>query len=144
MSEQTVETKLTIAQLANTIGEWEQDAGESFTDYFMHGGVNDKDWGLWLIDNGHKERGEAIVKSYDAHEAACQFCCQDQDFLYAIFTNPEFVEEQNWKGLPSFEVCYSDEDWSYELEDKNHLLWAEFLLSSEIYTAKVTEFLKGD
>lgn len=130
---------MTKEELTQKIKDWESDAGESFVDYFMHG-INDKDWGLFLINRGFEERGEAIINSYDAHEKAKEFCCQDQNFLYSIHSYPEFTEDSNWNGVLSYECVYDDETATDENYDEDVELWVEFLINSN-YLEKVTKFL---
>ena len=134
---------MTTEQIFVKIQEWEDEAGESFVDYFMHDRVDDKDWGQFLIQKGFEDRGKAIIEVYDAHKEAKQFCCQDQDFLYSVNQEPDFDKETNWKGLVSYECLYDDEGtWSRPKYEQDVMLWAEFLSTHPIYLEKVKEFFK--
>lgn len=42
-----------IQVLKDRIIAWEHDAGESFTDYFMHDNVADRSWAFWLLGKGY-------------------------------------------------------------------------------------------
>lgn len=137
---------MTAQEIADKISEWEYEAGESFTDYFMHDTVLDEDWGKWLIKVGHKERGEAILKSVESHKEANQFCCQDQEFLYGIYVHPEFVESLSWKKCISYDVIYDDDLDNEANRDKDRLLWAQFILDPDnlFYLDKFNTFLEDD
>lgn len=135
---------MTTEELADRISDWEMDHGESFTDYFMHDNIDDKEWGEWLITKGFKERGEAIIEVYDAHAAANEFCCQDQAFLYQVHQFPNYEVSMGWKGIIEYGVIWDCDFETDENMDKEFLLWAEFLLSAPKYTEAVEEFLNDE
>lgn len=134
---------MTTEEIFNKILDWEIEAGESFTDYFMHDRVDDKDWAMFLIGKGYEERGKAILKAVHEHELVGEPCCLDQEFLYNIHEYPKFEESLNWKGLPSYDVLYDEnQDWSRKKYEKDSALWAEFLSTHPVYLEKVKEFFK--
>lgn len=108
---------MTAKQLAEKIRNWEVEAGESFTDYFMHDNVKDQSWAYFLLGKGHVERAVEIVD--EIHNGNK---CIDQELLYEIYSN--------------------DGEWSEEQYNKNVILWAEFLISMPHYCQKVTEFFE--
>lgn len=111
-----------IKQIADKIIAWEHDAGESFTDYFMHGSVRDVSWAFWLVGKGFTERGNEILNLVNSGET-----CLDQELLYDIH--------------PSYEYTEKTETWNQDNYNKNVLLWAEFLISTDIYKKRFEDFL---
>lgn len=115
--------KTPIEQLADNISAWENNNGESFTDYFMHDNVKDRSWAFWVLGKGFHEHANRIIDELLAGET-----CLDQDMLYEIYS--EDVD---------------DREELNENADKNKLLWAEFLLATPFYTEKITKwFEEGD
>lgn len=117
--------KMTASELEEKINDWEADAGESFTDYFMHDNVKDNSWAFWLLGKGFTERANEIIDEILKGET-----CLDQGLLYDVHTNydDDFKEIGDWK----------------ENSDKNVKLWAEFLVSTPFYLDKITEFFKKE
>lgn len=111
----------TIEELAQQIHDWEVEAGESFTDYFMHSSVRDVSWAFWLLGKGFSERANEILNEVEAGNT-----CLDQELLYEIY--PSSVYENG------------RDSWNKENYYKNVLLWSEFFLATEIYTKRVEEF----
>lgn len=117
------DTKTTqmIQETFEKILKFEQEAGESFTDYFMHDNVNDNAWATWLQEKGFTENAKVIFD-----EIADGNNCIDQDVLYEIYDeNP-------------------DKEWSNEEHEKNVMLWAEFLSSKPEYLEEVNDFFKDN
>ena len=108
-------------ELIEKINNWVENAGESFTDYFMHDNVKDTSWAFWLLGKGYTEHANKIINEILAGET-----CIDQEILYEIF--PEYVGGETIS-------------WSRDNYDKNLVLWAEFLVATPYYLNKVTEFL---
>lgn len=107
-------------ELKQKIHEFEREAGESFTDRFMHDKVKDASWAFWLLGKGYKSRANVIIQAILDGER-----CIDQDILYDIH------------GAESEDA----ESWDEESYGKNTLLWAEFLAGTPYYLEKVLAFL---
>lgn len=123
---------MTVEELAKRIGEWEQEAGESFTDYFMHDRVRDNSWAFWLLGKGYSERANAIIV-----EILEGRLCIDQQALYNLNYHPNITVIDGF-----LEVLWEDEYMTSENYNKDILLWAEFLLATPFYTEKITKWLK--
>ena len=108
-------------ELCEKIRDWEMDAGESFTDYYMHDNVKDISWAFWLLGKGFTEHANIIIDEILAGET-----CIDQETLYGVYPD------------------YEGEKWVEESYDKNALLWAEFLVATPYYLNSVLEFLKSE
>ena len=113
-------TQKNIESTALQIFEWEREAGESFTDYFMHDSVRDVSWAFWLLGKGFVERANEILNEVNADKKLCL----DQELLYDIY--------------PSYEG--KDCSWNEDNYYKNVRLWAEFLVSTDIYFQRITEW----
>lgn len=110
-----------IKELFDKINAWVENAGESFTDYFMHDNVKDNSWAFWLLGKGYTEHANIIIV-----EILGGNNCIDQEVLYEVF--PEYLDDEG-------------SVWSRENYEKNVMLWAEFLLSTPYYSDKVNKFL---
>ena len=119
-------TQQSIDEMFDQIIAWEHDAGEGFTDYFMHDNVRDVSWAFWLLGKGFVERANEILNQY----AVAKYCL-DQELLYDIY--PSYVEDE--KDSHGY-------SWNEENYHKNVRLWAEFLVSTDIYLERVTTFFK--
>jgi hypothetical protein len=113
---------MTTQELVDKILQWEHNAGESFTDYFMHDNVKDNSWAFWCLGKGFLEHGNIII-----NEILAKNTCIDQEVLYEIYPTYDTDETEKW--IP-------------ENHDKNVLLWAEFLLSTPFYFDKVMKFFE--
>lgn len=113
-------TQESINTMFQRIIAWEREAGESFTDYYMHDNVRDVSWAFWLLGKGFVERANEILNEINADKKLCL----DQELLYDIY--PTYEGED----------CSWNEDNFY----KNVKLWAEFLVSSDIYLQRTTEW----
>jgi len=107
---------MTKEQLATKILKWENDSGESFTDYFMHDHVKNVSWAFWLLGKGFHEFALVIIRELEKGEKYI-----DQETLYEI---------------------HSEETDSYENHEKNVLIWAEFLVATDSYVERVTKFFE--
>lgn len=108
-----------IQRLVDKIIEWEHEAGEGFTDYFMHDLINDVEWAIWLKTKGFEERAYEILEETESST----FGVIDQQFLFNIHDEGQ---ESYWK-----------DDYRKDVE-----LWAEFILRSEKYVEKVNNFFE--
>lgn len=119
-----------IQILKDRITAWEYNAGESFTDYFMHDNVADRSWAFWLLGKGYTVRANEIIEEIVRQQESKAYICLDQELLYDIHGEYTWDEESK------------THNWSQENYDKNVMLWAEFLLATPLYTNRVEEFFK--
>lgn len=104
----------TAEALAVKIREWEMNAGESFTDYYMHDRVKNVSWAFWLLGKGFSQRA---------------------NFLIDMITASQYLEQEILYDL------HGDlEEWSEETHQQNILLWAEFLVASDRYWKDISEW----
>ena len=101
--------------------DWEMDAGESFTDYFLHSQDNLFKFGQWLIKNGHPERGAEIVK----HCEESRF--EDQDMFHV-----HYDQEMSWGDWDAADAIYT----------KDFHLWAAFINDDERLRARFISWWK--
>jgi hypothetical protein len=104
--------------LAVKIREWEMNAGESFTDYYMHDKVKDVSWAFWLLGKGFTERSNELIDLIQAGNK-----CIDQELLYDLYGD-----------------TYNGGEWTEDTHQHNILLWAEFLVASDRYWKSITEW----
>lgn len=114
-------------ELVEKIRDWECEAGESFTDYFMHDRVKTLSWAFWLLGKGYTEHALVIIRGLEAGETYF-----DQEELFHIYPEYEGVNEH---GDPQ----YCDENY-----DKNVEIWAEFLVATDAYQKRVQEFFENN
>lgn len=100
--------------------KWEEDAGESFTDYFMHDNVRNQSWAFWLLGKGYTERANQIIDEIINGEE-----CIDQELLYELYDINEG---------PDYHTPFL----------KNVALWAEFLSATPTYVERVNEFFENN
>lgn len=120
-----------IQALKDRIRAWEHEAGESFTDYFMHGNVADRSWAFWLLGKGYTARANEIIEEIVKQESKGRLCLS-QELLYDI--HGEYTWDEDTRK----------QTWHEDLYDKNVMLWAEFLLATALYTGRVEEFFKEE
>ena len=108
-------------ELVELICEWECEAGESFTDYYMHDNIPNKLWATWLFYNGYAVHGQKLLDIIASGETYI-----DQEELYEIYP------------------VYNDNEYNEENNDKNIAVWSEFFLDSnnKNYLDDVLNFLK--
>lgn len=111
-----------IQGLAQKIRDWEMDAGESFTDYFMEGRVNESNWAFWLLGKGFTQKANWLINEI----AKKSYIDQVEKF------HIHYSDEISWSDWDSADAIYF----------KDFLLWAEFFLGSDIYTARINEWFK--
>lgn len=118
----------TIEQIVKEIRDWEYNAGESFTDYFLDSGDHDDKWIVFIESKGFTDLAEQIKEdkyidgnnkvrySTDQHLKFEINCCKMED-------------EQG--------------DWDDEAYVKDLNLWAEFILNDESILSDFEKFLKN-
>lgn len=121
-----------VQALKDRIIAWEHNAGESFTDYFMHDNVADRSWAFWLLGKGYTSRANEIIEEIVRQESNKIRLCLDQELLYDVHGQEPWDEEAK---------TYN---WNQENYDKNVMLWSEFLLATALYTGRVEEFFKEE
>jgi hypothetical protein len=105
----------TVDAMVEAIRNWEMDAGEGFTDYFMDNWPVGS-WAYWLLGKGYTEWANNIINLYEKK----QYVSQDTKF--------------EW-----FDT-YQEGDWNEEVYLRNVRVWAEFLVESDQYFRRVNEF----
>lgn len=123
---------MTKEKLIEEIQKWEEDAGESFTDYFMHDSVADNSWAFWLLGKGFTERANIIIDQLLKKQI-----CLDQSLLYDIHLADVCDLES---AYPYGD--YETKGWTEENYLKDVELWAEFLTATPYYLDKVTKFFE--
>lgn len=124
----------TIQDLSESIYLWEYEAGESFTDYYMHDCVNDLEWAAFLDSKGFTERAEAI-RSLRKQGNTC-LC---QSLLYNVHST--YLEEYEGCKEAIDVVEYSEDQAKWqELYLKDIKLWAEFLFNNEYHKKEMLEY----
>lgn len=121
-----------IKELAKKIIDWENDAGESFTDYFMHDNVADRSWAFWLLGKGYTSRANEIIEEIVKQQNSKVHICLDQELLYDIH------DQEPWDEVSK------THNWNQKNYDKNVMLWSEFLLATSLYTQRVQDFFKEE
>lgn len=118
--------RYTKEELVNKISEWEHEAGESFTDYFMHDNVKTLSWAFWLLGKGFTEHALVIIRGLEKGETYF-----DQEELFEIY--PEHSYEDG-----------KEPEWNPDSYEKNTEIWAEFLVATDSYQERVLKFFKGN
>ena len=123
-----------IHELTLAIIEWEAEAQESFTDYYMHDCINWADWSKWLFHNGHKDRSMKIY-----HQIQKGNTCIDQELLFRVHgcETPKDLEDYAIEVVEWRE----DEDKWLELYRKDVYLWAQYMFADEETLAHITNWL---
>lgn len=121
-----------IKKLKDRIRNWEREAGESFTDYFMHDNVADRSWAFWLLGKGYTAKANEIIEEIVKQQETKKHLCLSQELLYDVHGEYSWDEETK------------RETWHEDLYDKNVMLWAEFLLATPLYTQRVEDFFKEE
>ena len=113
-------SEMTTNRLKTTILKWEEEQAESFADYFLHDNVEDSSWSNFLKKTGHTEKAKSIDAEIEANGGKPIY---DQEFLYNVYP------------------LYVDDKFSEENNNKNVLLWSEFIASDPSFLKKAEEFL---
>ena len=120
-----------IQVLKDRIIAWEHEAGESFTDYFMHDNVAPRSWAFWLLGKGITSHANKLIEEIVRQEPKGRLSL-DQEFLFDVYGQESWNEETKRY------------DWSQENYDKNVMLWSEFLLATALYTGRVSSFFNEE
>jgi hypothetical protein len=105
----------TVDAMVEAIRNWEMDAGEGFTDYFMDNWPVGS-WAYWLLGKGHTQWANNIINLYEKKQYV------DQDTKFEWFDT------------------YQEGDWNEDVYLRNVRVWAEFLVESDQYFRRVNEF----
>lgn len=103
------------------IRNFEMEAGEGFTDYFLDNYPLGS-WAYWLLGKGHTEWANTIINLNEEKKYV------DQDVKFEWF-NPYYNEGES--------------GWCEETYLKNVRVWAEFLVESDQYYRRVNTFIDG-
>lgn len=112
-----------VDAMAKAIRDWELDAGEGFTDYFLDNWAFGS-WAYWLLGKGHTEWANKIININESKGYV------DQEDKFEFF--PSYVECDKY-----------GERWEEEEYMKNVRVWAEYLTESDQYFRRVNEFFDG-
>lgn len=104
-----------VQAMVTAIRDWEWDAGESFTDYFLDNWPFGS-WVYWLLGKGYTDFTNDLINRNEAGE----YISQDEKFY--IHCDP----------------------WDESSHIKNVTIWAEFLTESDQYYRRVNEFFKKE
>jgi hypothetical protein len=110
------------------INEWEQEAGESFTDYFS-GHVNASSFIMWALGRRYITPQQFNLWEDALTKRELEATC----FNYYLYSH--------YGDKVPF-ACVEEEDWTEEGQDKAYMIFAEFVSESKIYQKRLTEFLK--
>lgn len=125
-----------INAYAERIQNFEIGAGESFTDYFMDDEVFYTSFAFWLLGKGFQERANFQINEINRRGGPREF--SDQELMFDVYASPlkEFEGELVCMQLGSGPELY-------EAQQKDYLLWAEFLTSSDRYKVPFDAYLKN-
>lgn len=112
-----------VDAMVKAIRDWELDAGESFTDYFLDNWPIGS-WAYWLLGKGHHEWANNIINKNEAKRDA-----KPNEFI--------FIDQE--EKFEFFDAEASG-DWTEEDYCKNVRVWAEFLVESDQYFRRVNKF----
>jgi hypothetical protein len=104
-----------VDAMIEAIRNWELEAGEGFTDYFLDNWAFGS-WAYWLLGKGHTEWANTLINANEMEKYI------DQDAKFMWFDD------------------YVNGEWSEELYLKNVRVWAEFLVESDQYFRRVNKF----
>lgn len=120
---------MNIEQLVEAIRDWECDAGESFTDYFLDSYSYDDAWLEFLESKGfHALVQEIKDDTFILHTGKVLGCC-DQQLKFEPYNS-------------AWEACGNQ--WSEDEYRRDVALWAEFILADERILAACTAHLNGE
>lgn len=123
---------MNINELTMAILDWEKEAQEDFTDYYMHDCVDWSDWADWLEKQGFLDRAEAIKFQIEKGECVCQ------DLLFRINGCVPYCRENGAEEVWTW--GQGEEEW-LELYRKDVFLWAQFMCEDEERLAHITNWL---
>lgn len=111
-----------VDAMVEAIRNFEVEAGEGFTDYFLDNYPLGS-WAYWLLGKGHTEWANNIINKNEAGGYV------DQELKFEYFNSYPHETET------------SSGSWCEETYLKNVRVWAEFLVESDQYYRRVNEFL---
>jgi len=104
-----------VPAMIKAIRDWEHQAGESFTDYFLDNYPLGS-WAYFLLGKGYKDWANKIINMNESNEYV------DQSDKFEWFD------------------AYQSGDWKEEDYLLNVKIWAEFLVESDQYYRRVNDF----
>lgn len=111
----------TVDAMVIAIRNWELEAGEGFTDYFLDNWAIGS-WAYWLLGKGHTEWANNIINLNEEKQYV------DQEIKFEYFDAYILSNE------------YGENQWCEETYLKNVRVWAEFLTESDQYFRRVNKF----
>lgn len=121
----------TAKEIADIIENWEHEAGEDFTDYFLHDAVIISDWTQFLRNKGFDERSRIIEdENANGNNSICQMLLFNVHLCYAYYDDQSKKKEH--VGIEHVEYAHEPSKWD-DLYAQDLLLWAEFILSDSHY-----------
>lgn len=123
---------MNINELTMAILDWEKEAQEDFTDYYMHDNVDWGEWSDWLEKQGFLERANSIRDQLSKGE------CVDQDLLFRVNGTTPYWGENGTIEVVDYR---NDQDKWWELYRKDVFLWAQFICEDEERLSHITNWL---
>lgn len=119
---------MTKEEIFKAIIDWEQEAGESFTDYFSSG-IDGKTFMTWCFGKGYisREQFNQWVEAWSKKKLESN--CSNY-FVYNEYGN---------KNAP-FAVVITEE-YSDEAQEKAYKILAEFISGIDVYITRLNKFL---
>lgn len=117
---------MNIIEMVEQIRDWELDAGESFTDYFLDKRRYEAAWLEFLESKGYHELVQEIKEDVYVCRDGTVLGCTDQQLMYEPYS---FAQEND--GGP----------WDEDIYRKDVALWAEFILMHEDIHQEYVAFL---
>lgn len=118
-----------VGRLVDQIREWELDAGEGFTDYFLDKHSYNGEWLTFLESKGFHVLVQEIKEDVYVCRDGTVLTCTDQNLKFEPYS---FAQEND--GGP----------WDEDIYRKDVALWAEFILTHEDVYKDYAEFIEGD
>lgn len=117
----------TVAQMVDEIRDWEMDAGESFTDYFLDRYSYCGTWLEFLESKGYHDLAQEIRDDGYILSNGEKLSCTDQQLKF----EPHNTAHENAGG-----------QWDEDEYRKDVALWAEFILADAAILKDYEEFMK--
>lgn len=125
-----------IKAYADRIQNFELEAGECFADYFMDDEVFYTSFAFWLLGKGFHERANAQINEINRRGGPRNF--SDQELMFNIHTAPLGLI-----GDKTYPLALDAGDEFDEALQKDYMLWAEFLTSSDRYKVPFDKYLEN-
>lgn len=114
----------------NGIVEWEQEAGESFTDYFSD--INEVSFMMWALGRKYITPQQFNLWEEAFSKRELEATC----FNYYLYSS-------NGSDVPF--ACVNDgHDWTEEGQEKAYRIFAEFVSESTTYQKRLKAFFAGE